>query len=115
MKPDEGEPRYRDGRDERNLAAFPISAPPRAQKSDEAGRKLDRMEFTASRYDPVSRQRVPQRVTLTSTARDGLPTPAGEHVILALFYIAKHSDNFAEPTVRSAPTQLFEIMGWSPN
>ncbi len=115
MKPNEGGSRYRDGRDEMNLADFPISALPRTQKSDEAGRKLDRMEFTASRYDPVSRQRVPQHVTLTSTARDGLPTPADEHVILALLYVAKHSDNFMEPTVRFAPTQLFDIMGWAPN
>ena len=115
MKPDEGEPRYRDGRDEMNLADFPISALPRAQKSDEAGRKLDRMEFAASRYDPVSRQRMPQRVTLTSTARDGLPTPADEHVILALLYVAKHADNFTEPTVHFAPSQLFDIMGWAPN
>jgi hypothetical protein len=58
---------------------------------------------------------VRQRVTLTSTARDGLPTPADEHVILALLYVAKHSHNFAEPTVRFAPSQLFDIMGWAAN
>ena len=88
--------RYRDGRDEMNLADFPISALQRAQKSDGAGGKLDRMEFTASRYDAASRGRVAQKVTLTSTARDGLPTPADEHVILALLYVAKHSTNFRE-------------------
>jgi hypothetical protein len=109
------ESRYRDGRDEMNLADFPISALPRAQKSDESGQKLDRMELTASRYDPVQRQRVQQRVTLTSTARDGLPTPADEHVILALLYVAKHSNNFADATVHFAPSQLFDIMGWAPN
>ncbi len=107
--------RYHDGRDEMNLADFPISALQRAQPSDSEGRKLDRLEFLASRYDPVKRQRVQQRVTLTSTARDGLPTPADEHVILALLYVAKHSSNFAEATVHFAPGQLFEIMGWAPN
>ncbi len=106
---------YRDGRDEMNLADFPISALPRTQKSDAAGGKVDRMELTASRYDPVTRQRIPQRVTLTSTASDGLPTPADEHVILALLWVAKHADNFTEPTVRFAPSQLFDIMGWAPN
>jgi hypothetical protein len=106
---------YPDGRDEMNLADFPISALPRTQKTDGAGCKVDRMEFTASRYDPATRQRVPQRVTLTSTAIDGLPTPADEHVILALLWVAKHSDNFVEPTVRFAPAQLFDIMGWAPN
>jgi len=98
-----------------NLADFPISALQRQQPSDAEGRKLDRLEFLASRYDPVKRQRVQQRVTLTSTARDGLPTPADEHVILALLHVAKHSNNFAEATVHFAPGQLFEIMGWAPN
>jgi hypothetical protein len=98
-----------------NLADFPISALQRQQPSDTEGRKLDRLEFLASRYDPIKRQRVQQRVTLTSTARDGLPTPADEHVILALLYVAKHSNNFADATVHFAPGQLFEIMGWSAN
>src|SRR5689334_9938774 len=99
----------RDGRDEMNLADFPISALQRTQKGDGAGGKQDRLEFTATRYDPVSRQRVQQKVTLTSTSRDGLPTPADEHVILALLYVAKHSNNFADATVYFSPSQLFEI------
>ena len=49
--------RYRDGRDEMNLADFPISALQRAQKGDGVGGKLDRKEFTASRYDAGSRGR----------------------------------------------------------
>jgi hypothetical protein len=115
MKTPERERRYPEGRDEMNLADFPISALQRVQKSDSDGRKLDRLEFEASRYDPAARQRIRQKVTLTSTARDGLPTPADEHVILALLHVAKHENNFVEPTVSFAPAQLFEIMGWAPN
>jgi len=115
MTANEFPPSYQDGRDEMNLADFPISALQRQQKSDAEGHKLDRIEFAASRYDPVKRQRVQQKVTLTSSARDGLPTPADEHVILALLYVAKHSHNFASATVQFAPGQLFDIMGWSPN
>jgi hypothetical protein len=115
MEQVERERGYRDGRDEMNLADFPISALQRVQKGDGQGGKLDRMEFTASRYDPVTRQRVKQKITLTSTARDGLPTPADEHVILALLYMAKHSNNFEDATVHFAPSRLFEIMGWAPN
>src|SRR3954451_21834417 len=106
---------YHDGRDEMNLADFPISALPRAQKSDADGRKVDRHEFEASRYDAVRRRRVTQRVTLTSTASDGLPTPADEHVILALLFVHKHDSDFADATVRFAPGQMFDIMGWAPN
>jgi hypothetical protein len=108
-------PSYRDGRDEMNLADFPISVLQRQQPGDGAGHKLDRLEFEASRYDPVKRQRVRQKVTLTSTAGDGLPTPADEHVILALLYVAKHDNDFADATVRFAPGRLFDIMGWAPN
>jgi hypothetical protein len=107
--------KFPDGRDEMNLADFPISALQRQQPSDADGHKLDRLEFEASRYDPATRQRIQQRVTLSSSAREGLPTPADEHVILALLYVAKHSDNFAGDTVRFAPSQLFDIMGWAPN
>lgn len=107
--------RYPDGRDEMNLADFPISALQRQQPEDAEGRKVDRLEFEASRYDPATRQRVRQKVTLSSSAREGLPTPADEHVILALLYLAKHGDNFAGDTVRFAPSQLFDIMGWAPN
>src|SRR5580658_3097378 len=107
--------KYEDGRDETNLADFPISALQRHQRSAADGQKRDRVAFEASRFDPFKRQRVQQRVTLTSSARDGLPTPADEHVILALLYVAKHDHNFAEATVHFAPGQLFDIMGWAPN
>jgi hypothetical protein len=107
--------RYHDGRDEMNLADFPISVLQRQQPSGADGRKLDTIVYESSRLDPATRQRVSQRVTLQSSAREGLPTPADEHVILALLYVAKHGTNFAGATVPFAPGQLFEIMGWSPN
>jgi hypothetical protein len=115
MDSDQGQGMYRDGRDEMNLADFPLSALQRQQPSDHHGRKRDRLQFQATRYDPVSRQRVLQRVTLTSSARDGLPTPADEHVVIALLYVGKHSNDFTEPTVYFAPSQMFDIMGWSAN
>ena len=115
MNPAEGKGKYHDGRDEMNLADFPISALQRHQPSDADGHKRDRLEFEATRYDLVTHQRVRQRVTLTSSSRDGLPTPADEHVILALLYVAKHSNNFADATVYFAPSQMFDVMGWAPN
>lgn len=115
MNPGDAKGKHHDGRDEMNLADFPISALQRQQPSNADGRKRDRLEFEATRYDPVSRQRVLQRVTLTSSARDGLPTPADEHVILALLYVAKHSHNFADATVYFSPSQMFDVMGWAPN
>src|SRR4051794_29673681 len=104
-----------DGRDEMNLADFPISVLQRAQKGDGNGGKLDRITFRATRHVAHLRQRVGQTVTLTSTAHDGLPTPADEHVILALLFAAKHGNDFEDATVSFAPTQLFSVMGWAPN
>src|SRR5579871_1154865 len=107
--------RYTDGRDEMNLAEFPISVLQRQQPVDEQGVKLDTVTYEASRYDPSSRQRLQQRVVLETSSRHGLPTPADENVVLALLYVAKHSHNFASPVVHFSPRQLFHIMGWAPN
>jgi hypothetical protein len=107
--------RFHDGRDELNLADFPISTLQRQQQDDGQGGKRDTAVFEASRYDPTAHRRVRQRVTLETSSRHGLPTPADENVVLALLYVAKHSHNFAEPVVHFAPRQLFEIMGWAPN
>src|SRR5271168_4596488 len=110
-----GRQRYTDGRDEMNLADFPISVLQRQQPVGADGLKQDTATFEASRYDPRTRQRVQQRVVLESNARYGLPTPADENVILALLHVAKHSHNFADALVHFAPRQLFHIMGWAPN
>jgi hypothetical protein len=106
---------YSDGRDELNLADFPISILQRQQPEDEGGRKLDQIVYEASTFDPAARRRVPQRVTLTTSSRYGLPTPADENVILALIYIAKRSNDFAVPRVFFSPHQLFQIMRWASN
>ena len=109
------ERRYCDGRDELNLADFPISVLQRQQPVDADGKKLDTAVYQANRFDRRSRQRVAQKVTLETSSRHGLPTPADENVILALLYVAKHSHNFTSPVVHFAPRQLFDIMGWAPN
>jgi hypothetical protein len=104
-----------DGRDELNLADFPISVLQRQQPTDDHGAKLDTAVYEATRYDRDARQRVQQRVTLETSSKHGLPTPADENVVLALLYVAKHTHGFADPVVPFAPRQLFRIMGWAPN
>lgn len=106
---------YSDGRDELNLADFPISTLRRQQPEDVGGRKLDQIVYESSTFDPAARRRIPQRVTLTTSSRYGLPTPADENVILALLYVAKRSSDFAESRVFFSPHQLFQIMRWASN
>lgn len=104
-----------EGRDELNLADFPISVLQRQQPVDERGAKLDTAVYAANRYDRRARQQVQQKVTLETSSRHGLPTPADENVVLALLYVAKHTNDFADPVVHFSPRQLFDIMGWAPN
>jgi len=98
-----------------NLADFPISVLHRKQPRSAEGVKVDTIVYEATRYDRLARRRVPQRVTLTTSTRYGLPTPADENVILGLLFVAKHTANFASPTVHFCPYQLFRIMRWSSN
>src|SRR5262249_24792055 len=106
---------FSDGRDEMNLAEFPISVLQRQQPVLENGVKRDTVTSEASRYDPGTRQRLQLRVVLETNSRYGLPTPADENVVLALLYVAKHTHNFTDPVVPFSPRQLFRIMGWAPN
>jgi hypothetical protein len=106
---------FTDGRDELNLAEFPISVLQRQQPVTETGDKRDTVTYEASRYDPSTRQRLQQRVVLETNSHHGLPTPADENVVLGLLYVAKHTHNFTDPVVPFSPRQLFCIMGWAPN
>ncbi len=115
MPPRRVEKSYKDGRDEMNLAEFPISVLQRQQPVASPGVKLDTVTYRSSRYDPQTRQRVEQRVVLEASSRYGLPTPADENVVLALLSVAKHTHNFTSDVVHFSPRQLFRIMGWAPN
>lgn len=103
------------GRDELNLADFPISVLQHKQPTDNAGQKLDTVVYQATRYDTHIRQRVPQRVTLTTSSRYGLPTPSDEDVVLSLLCLGKRVDDFASTKVHFVPHDLFRIMRWSAN
>ena len=97
------------------MADFPISVLQRQPPLDASGRKIDQIVYESTTYDPVGRRRVPQRVTLTTSSRHGLPTPADENVVLALLYTAKRAHDFREPRVHFSPHQLFRVMRRDPN
>lgn len=103
------------GRDEMNLAEFPISVATRKQPKDKQGQKLDQITYQSTTYDPSTRRRIPQTVTLTTASRYGLPTPADENVLLSLLLVAKKTTDFREARVYFVPRQLFLLMRWSLN
>jgi Replication initiator protein A len=106
---------HADGRDEMNLADFPISVLERRPTRDASGQVRDQVVYESTVYDPIARRRTPQRVTLTTSSRYGLPTPADENVVLALLHTAKRADGCSGARVHFAPHRLFEVMRWSPN
>ena len=53
------------GRVEMTLAEFPISVVTKIQPREKDGRKLEEISYESSIYDPTTRRRIPQRVTLS--------------------------------------------------
>lgn len=98
--------RRRDGRDELNLADFPISVLRWQQPRRDDGRKVDEIEYVI--HAPHA---PPRKVVLSAPSRVGLPTPIDEMILLSILCVAKQSD-FAEPVVHFHPYQLFQILDW---
>jgi hypothetical protein len=100
------------GRDELNLAEFPISAL-QWQQPRLGGATVNSMVYKSSRFDPATNEWVPQTVTLSS--EEGLPTPADEQVLLAFLYLGKYDSNYVEPKVPFYLTQVIDVLKWSSN
>lgn len=103
-----------DGRDEMNLADFPISVLDSRQPTRIDGGKVDTVVYEASRYDPLTKRRSPQRVTLLTNSQIGLPTPTDENVVLGLLCLAKRASNFESPRVHFTPHALMTVLRWAP-
>jgi len=106
-------PELREGRDELNLADFPISVLQWQQPRKADGAKVQTITYKSTRYDSVTRRRVPQQVTLSS--EEGLPTSSDERMVLALLCIGKRTNDFADPKVAFYPNQLLRILRWPAN
>jgi Replication initiator protein A len=103
-----------EGRDEMNLADFPISVLESHQPTRIDGGKVDTVVYEASRYDAVTKRRMPQRVTLLTNSQIGLPTPTDENVVLGLLCLAKQASNFESPRVHFTPHALISVLRWAP-
>lgn len=95
-----------DGRDELNLAEFPLSLISR-QASDD----VKVLVFEDTVWDSESRKLVPRKVTISGSADCGLPSAADEEVLLALIQITKQQ-GFRSDKVHFSRYQLLQILGW---
>lgn len=100
---------YQAGKDELNLAEFPISA---------IGSRLDpsikTIIFQDKTFDRASGETITRKLTITASDQYGLPTASDDEILLGLLQLSR-IQNFASSTVSFTPYQLLKILGWSVN
>ncbi|MEX2167733.1 MAG: replication initiator protein A [Pirellulales bacterium] len=98
---------FRDGKDENNLAEFPI-----ALLSDRAEPGQKTIEFQDTMTDWKTGQVITRRVSITGSDKFGLPTAKDEQVLLALVQLTKLANGFTNPEVWFTKHQVIELLGW---
>lgn len=98
---------FADGRDENNLAEFPV-----ALLSDSAPADQKTIEFEDTLTDWSTGKEIVRRVCITGSDKFGLPTAKDEDVLLALLQLTKLANNFTTPEVWFNKHQVIEILGW---
>ena len=98
------------GRDELNLAEFPLTAlcrhvPP--------GCKV--LTFEDRIRDQGTGEMVTRRLTISADDQYGLPTSRDDDVIVGLIQLTKAVNNFADRTVPFSRYQLIDLLGWPDN
>jgi hypothetical protein len=100
---------YREGRDELNLAEFPISA---------IGTRLDpsvkTILFQDAAFDKSTGETITRKLTITASDQYGLPTAPDDEILLGLLQLSR-IQNFEARTVSFTPYQLLKVLGWSIN
>jgi Replication initiator protein A len=100
-------PDQTDGRDELNLAEFPI-----ALLTDRAAEGQNTLKFQDTVHDASTGKSVTRKLTITATDEYGLPTTKDEEVILGLIQLTKLADNFSHRTVHFSRYELIRLLGW---
>ena len=104
--PDLVTPKIIQGKDELNLAEFPLSAI--AERTD-PGQKT--IQFEDRIWDESRGEMIARQLTITASDEYGLPTALDDEVILGLVQLSK-LQNFAEREVSFTRYQLIQLLGW---
>ncbi|MDB6133636.1 MAG: Replication initiator protein [Verrucomicrobiales bacterium] len=99
-----------DGRDELNLAEFPLSVLS-ARHTDQDTKVL---VFEDRVWDSGNSAMVFRKVTVSSSADCGLPTPTDEDVLLALIQLTRQQ-GFRSRRVQFSRAQIIQLLGWDVN
>lgn len=95
-----------DGRDELNLAEFPLCALAHRLRPDQKTLEFEDRVWDERRGDTITR-----RLLITGSDAYGLPTALDDEVLLGLIQITKLSE-FVNRAVRFTRYQLIQLLGW---
>ena len=93
------------GKDEMNLAEFPITL-----LAERRGVTMITRELVVR--DERTRLNTIRKVTVTGNEQDGLPTTQDNLILLALIYLTKRANNFTERRLWFTRTALLRVLGW---
>src|SRR4051812_13035611 len=94
------------GRDELNLAEFPITL-----LSDRVPKGCKTLIFEDKVFDRQHGEVVTRKLTVSGSDAYGLPTAVDDEVLVALLQLTK-LDGFQDPKVRLSRYELLRILGW---
>jgi hypothetical protein len=95
-----------DGRDELNLAEFPLCALAHRLRPDQKTLRFEDRVWDHGRGETITRQ-----LTITGSDAYGLPTALDDAVLLGLIQLSR-LEHFAARTVRFTRYQLIQLLGW---
>jgi hypothetical protein len=96
------------GRDELNLAEFPLTALAHRVPAD-----CKELVYQDQIRDQDSGEIIPRKLTITGDAKYGLPTSLDDDVIVALIHATKEANNFTSRTVPFSRMAVVELLGWA--
>ena len=95
------------GRDELNLAEFPITL-----LADRVPDGCKTLEFEDSVFDQQANALVTRRLTITGSDRYGLPTAVDDEILVALIQLTKLKE-FESRKVNFTRYEIVKMLGWS--
>lgn len=95
------------GRDELNLAEFPITL-----LSDRVPKDCKTLEFEIEPRDIQTGKTVSRKVTITGSDKYGLPRALDDEILVALVQLTKLKNGFTNPLVQFSRYEVLKLLGW---
>lgn len=99
-----------EGRDELNIAEFPIAAVSRRIRPE-----TKTLFFEDSIWDGNLGEKIHRKLSISGSDLLGLPNAYDDEVILGLIQMTKRYNNFESPTVYFSRYDLIKVLGWPNN